>query len=119
MQARLLERGVQGVYVREAMVWHYVPEERCSPKWVLWRAYRDGIRDGMRYTAGVATVLGIPRWIVRQWLKKGFDVLIRLTWHDLRANYHAYYRFCYLSGYIRGSRIARTPSPHVVSSVKL
>jgi glycosyltransferase involved in cell wall biosynthesis len=47
MQQRMNERGIVGRYVPEAMVWHYVPSERCSPKWALARARGSGITQGI------------------------------------------------------------------------
>lgn len=37
MQERLFAAGVKGVYLPDALVWHYVPPERCSPEWALAR----------------------------------------------------------------------------------
>lgn len=42
MQARLLLLGVKGQYVPKARVWHYVPATRCSPDWLLKRAFESG-----------------------------------------------------------------------------
>ncbi|HAF61798.1 MAG TPA: hypothetical protein DCK95_05685 [Anaerolineaceae bacterium] len=40
MQRRLLENGVKGLFIPEALVWHFVPKERCSVDWALKRNYR-------------------------------------------------------------------------------
>jgi glycosyltransferase involved in cell wall biosynthesis len=42
MQRRLQELGCTARLVPAAMVWHYVPVERCSEEWILQRAYRLG-----------------------------------------------------------------------------
>lgn len=59
MQTRLRESGVRSVRVPEAVVWHWVPRDRCSPKWILRRKYRSGISEGIRLRMarrfGVAT----------------------------------------------------------------
>jgi GT2 family glycosyltransferase len=47
MQLRFVAAGLQPRYVRGAVVWHYVPRDRCSPKWALHRAYRDAYVNGM------------------------------------------------------------------------
>jgi len=47
MQRRLLRRGVAGHYLPGAVVWHFVPKERCSPDWALSRRQQDGVRAGM------------------------------------------------------------------------
>jgi len=46
MQKKLLENGVRGMYLPEAVVLHFVPEERCSPKWVLKQKSRNFIWKG-------------------------------------------------------------------------
>jgi glycosyltransferase involved in cell wall biosynthesis len=47
VQLRLTRRGMVGRYVPEAMVWHFVPRERCSPAWTLARAQSGGICAGV------------------------------------------------------------------------
>jgi len=47
VQLRLNRRGIVGRYVPEAMVWHFVPRERCSPAWALARARSGGICAGV------------------------------------------------------------------------
>lgn len=112
MEKRLLKNGVPGIYIPEAMVWHYVPVERCSPKWAARFAYRTGIWRGMDYRKQIPTILGFPRWMFRKWLKKGFKVLRTLTSKDMRTYFDAYYEFRYFSGFMRGSRIARRSSSY-------
>ena len=43
IQRRLLDMGLQSRFVPEALVFHYIPRERCSPLWTLRRCYRHGI----------------------------------------------------------------------------
>ena len=40
IQNRLLQSGKKRYYIKDAMVWHYVPRERCTPDWMLHRTYR-------------------------------------------------------------------------------
>ena len=47
MQQRLLSDGFRGRYIPEAVVWHFVPKERCDPKWALDRAYQMGVGFGL------------------------------------------------------------------------
>ena len=46
MQERLLARGVRQVDVPDALVWHYVPEERSTLRWLIRRKYRGGTQHG-------------------------------------------------------------------------
>ena len=40
--------GVQPLYIDGALVWHYVPRERCSLRWALGRTYQVGLMAGQR-----------------------------------------------------------------------
>lgn len=48
LQRRLWLNDIQAYTVLDAMTWHYVPVERCSPEWVLHRHYRTGLTKGFR-----------------------------------------------------------------------
>jgi glycosyltransferase involved in cell wall biosynthesis len=77
MQKRLLDAGGIGRYVPDAQVWHWVPRERCSPRWAFHRMYRDGIYRGLHDPAAGSSsrIFGYPRWAIR-----------RAATHALRAN---------------------------------
>ena len=47
MQRRLLDRGLRGLYIPDAKVWHHVPAARCSDEWASQRAYRSGVCIGL------------------------------------------------------------------------
>lgn len=40
-QLRMAAAGMAPQYVRNAIAWHYVPSDRCTPEWALHRAYRQ------------------------------------------------------------------------------
>lgn len=65
MQERLRQMGVRARRVPEAIVWHWVPVERCSPQWIVRRRYRNGVNAGLRWRTarrhGILTPL-IPWW---------------------------------------------------------
>ena len=111
IQARLVRNGVRGVYIPEAVVWHYVPEERCSPKWALRRAYHMGVSSGMQYVTEVPTVLGFPRWVLRECPRRGFVFVQKTARGDKYGRFDAYYNFLFFCGYVWGTRIVRTQSP--------
>ena len=46
MQERLLTLGVRQVDVPDALVWHYVPKDRSSLRWLIRRKYRGGMQHG-------------------------------------------------------------------------
>jgi glycosyltransferase involved in cell wall biosynthesis len=56
MQQRLQRRNIDTVLLPGAMVWHYVPRDRCSPEWVLERAYRHGRARGIRERAQIRSM---------------------------------------------------------------
>ena len=49
-QRRLAARGGRGVYVPEAIAWHYLHREFLNPAWVRRRAFRHGLEWGIRRT---------------------------------------------------------------------
>ena len=51
-QRRLAARGVQPVYVPEAIAWHYLHREFLERGWILKRAYRHALEWGIRRTRG-------------------------------------------------------------------
>ncbi len=55
MQARLIAFGCRGIYLHEALVWHYVPENRCSIEWVIRRSRQYGIAKGLQLADWPAT----------------------------------------------------------------
>jgi len=46
MQLRLIDQGVKSEYTPDALVWHYVPVNRCSEEWTLERAFKMGVHYG-------------------------------------------------------------------------
>ena len=47
MQGRLRKKGTVPVDVEGARVWHYVPRERSSVRWLLGRKYQHGLSQGL------------------------------------------------------------------------
>jgi len=48
VQRHLLATGMTGLYLPEAMVWHYVPKDRCTTAWVKKRCHTSGIVTGLQ-----------------------------------------------------------------------
>jgi hypothetical protein len=68
VQDRMLLQGLRPVHVPEAVVRHWVPRDRCSPDWVLERAYRQAssralVREDLPEEA---LFLGLPPWAYQQ-----------------------------------------------------
>ena len=95
MEGRLMDGGVVGRYVPLAMVWHYVPPERCSKQFASIRAYRWGIQGGLRYSGSV-----IP--LIRGWLNSGIKTLLRIPSSDPGRSFAPYLEFRFKTGFIKG-----------------
>ena len=110
MQQRLLTRGVKAIYVPEALVWHYVPQERCSIEWTLARAYRNGIQAGIEQVSldpNLPYLLGYPRWALREWIGKACNALTASVSRHPVARFEALYEYRYFTGVVRGLRVGR------------
>jgi hypothetical protein len=56
MQDRMRAEGVKPVDVRDAVVTHHVPKERCSLRWAFHRRYRAGISGYYKRGGGAKMV---------------------------------------------------------------
>ena len=66
-QNRLLSDGARPVYLAEARVWHWVPKERCTPRWALHRLYRMAMSNAMQEQPPPGPRwFGVPRWMYRR-----------------------------------------------------
>jgi GT2 family glycosyltransferase len=102
MQRLLLSKGLSGIYVPAARVWHYVPSDRCTPEWTLQRNFLNGMQEGAR-AAGHGRPLGIPPWwIVSRYFK---GIVRSTTWslsRDPKLRFRAKNRRSYDRGLICG-----------------
>ena len=100
-QRRLQSHGCKRVYVPDALVWHYVPQERCSPRWALERWYHTQRAVGaMQAQTGRGLfvlprlALGLSRAVLRRFLA-AFSP-------DPRVRFDAEWRFRGYAGYVQG-----------------
>ena len=68
IQRRLVTAGLKALCVPQALVYHWVPRDRCSPAWALERAYRTGVRNGLlkQDAAAGLTIAGYPVVLVKR-----------------------------------------------------
>ncbi|HAR32981.1 MAG TPA: hypothetical protein DCR95_02510 [Desulfobacter sp.] len=68
IQKRLLEQGCSGVYLPDALVWHYVPKSDVCFEWLKNRYFKNGLKAGYTFkeTEREGYILGIPRWLYRK-----------------------------------------------------
>lgn len=105
MQLRLGERGMTGIYVPGAFVWHWVPESRSSTRWSLERIYQNAVTSGMAYPGDERRYFGIPGWVIRMTLKK-WAARIGIIGASERKRYSLHLKYYYWSGYAYGMRFA-------------
>ncbi|MDR7420457.1 MAG: glycosyltransferase [Armatimonadota bacterium] len=106
MQARLLAVGVQGRYVPEALVYHWVPRERSTPSWALERIYRHGIWCGLRGRPDVPRLFGRPRWAVRRSVQSWLAAQVWRLHPDPGRRFAARASHAWVRGVLRGARQA-------------
>ena len=104
MQQALVATGVKPVYVPGAVVWHYVPESRCSVEWAIERAFKNGFSDGLtKHDARQSqSVFGVPRWMIRQRIELTFRSLFKPIFGNKRESFEARRSLKYLDGVIKG-----------------
>ena len=100
MQKRLLESGLKGKYVPDAKVWHFVPPERCSPKFTAKRAYKWGIQGGLDYKG---SLIGL----CKRGVIDGIRALAGTIYRDPQKKFKPYYKLCFSSGMIKGKLVSK------------
>ena len=88
MQVSLQSTGVKPKYVEQAVVWHYVPQECCSPDWSLRRVYRNALSFGIRMEDDSPQLLGVPRWMLREYLRRTFTACWRVLSRQASESVH-------------------------------
>ena len=80
MQRRLVTAGLRAMCVPQALVYHWVPRDRCSPEWALQRAYRNGISSGLlkQENAVGPTIAGYPLVLVKRTVESWVRSQMRL-----------------------------------------
>lgn len=107
MQRRLLQNGIEQIYLPQAMVWHYVPKNRCSTRWALRRAYQHGIESGLEQSLPAGHYWwGYPRWMIRQLLEQALMVTKVSFRTQPSKRFEVYYQFCKHIGRMKGIRQA-------------
>lgn len=103
MQLRLISHGYRSVAVHDAVVWHYVPKDRCSKQWLIHRRYRSGLQDAHDKDLG-KPILGIPALLWRQRIlnvaRWGRAILLPTPINRLKARFWS----AQLRGALEGSR---------------
>jgi hypothetical protein len=112
MQRRLLGAGLHGRYVPHAEVWHWNPKDRCSPRWALHGAYRNGVKYGLQASlpADTVRVCGYPRYAIRVAAEKTVRAIVRSVDPRLEARFKARHELLVALGFLKGNRLAHLRS---------
>lgn len=102
MQKRLLERGLRGLYVPDAKVWHHVPASRCSIEWAQQRAYRSGVCIGLNGVLDDQFLGNYP--LVRQVAGSAWRLCFTRNYSFVRARYIVKQLMSWAAGYRSGCR---------------
>lgn len=106
MQIALRGVGCTARYVPEAVVWHYVPKNRCSAAWALKRAFRNSITAGFEQAGphDQPSIAGVPKPVLRRAAKQAVAVCKHWFQSDARARFEVLHAFLTTCGRIRGVR---------------
>ena len=69
LQEKLSKLGYRGICVHKAEVYHFVPKENCSYRWLLKRRFRAGMTEADKIKSESVTVMGLPRWVILAYFK--------------------------------------------------
>lgn len=108
LQNQLLASGFNGMYLPGAKVWHYVPKDRCSIEWALYRHYRNGLTDGI-FAKEVKKNTDVffmqaPRWLWRKYIIQKIKVYLYkvIYFYDEERCFKVKFEACNLKGKIDG-----------------
>ena len=128
MQRRLLKLGLLGPYVPAAVVWHYVPRDRCSEQWAINRNFRHGVEGASRIAARTRPLRLPPWWVIGKYLKGIARCIVRSVSLDPERRFAAKFHHNYDRGLLYGIRYQRqlnakeaanSPAPATIAPVHL
>lgn len=99
VQRQLLATGLTGLYLPEAMVWHHVPKDRCTPAWVKKRCHTSGLVIGLQENdRGIAS---FGRAVSRITVFFCLSVVLSPCWIP-RWRWWPRFKLAYYTGLLRG-----------------
>ena len=101
----MLANGYEPVWIPDAVVWHWVPDSRCSPQWVVNRYWRGGLQEGTsRPTPPGRSFRGVPLWLWRQRAVRSAQARLKRFGPWSESRFHAERRYAHTCGLIQGLR---------------
>ncbi len=109
MQLSLIAAGLEGQYVPQALVHHWVPRDRCSPQWALERAYRNGVRRGLVTPEDreTLTIAGYPLVLIRRTIGGWMRFQLRRLSGNRGRQFAAQFKYHRQRGILRGAMLRR------------
>lgn len=104
MQERLKAAGVRFRFLQEATAWHFVPAERCTPRWLYKRHYRTGKGDARKAENYAGKWLGFKSWVWVEFAKRVRGVIGTLVGTDREQRFRSRLRVVYFLGLMHGFR---------------
>ena len=112
LQTRMMEAGMQGVDVEEAVVCHYVPQKCMSLGWLLHRRNRQGRQDGIEDENPKGTfVLNVAKQILLALAVAAKGILLRDQAKVLFTLFHTAERLGAVRGYFWKQQNERWDGP--------
>lgn len=108
MMEKLLNRNIHGYYLPNCKVWHYVPKTRCSPEWMLSRAYKKSVGNGIMLSR--ANFIVRTMFVLNSKIKLlGIRILLVILEKRLNTSqkFHYEYRKNSHSGILNGMKVAK------------
>lgn len=107
LQNKLFHNGLTPVYVKDAIVWHYVPRERCSYSWALKRAFREGVTSGLISDDFIdnRNFFNIPFWMCKKLFFSLCNVIKSFFSFSIQIFFNSLYNFFKTSGIAYGYHI--------------
>ncbi|HPZ82081.1 MAG TPA: glycosyltransferase [Thermogutta sp.] len=107
LQKKLLQRGMRPVYLPQGLVYHWVPRSRCSPQWVLRRAYQIGVAEGLEQPGSEVFLFGYPRWAYRGLMERFSRWCVTRFSRDVHRRFQAAYELWFFLGWMKGKQARR------------
>jgi GT2 family glycosyltransferase len=99
VQRKLLAKGMTGLYIPDAMVWHHVPQDRCTPAWVNKRCHTSGLVTGIQENGrGIASLI---RAVFRIPVFLCLSIVLSPCWID-RWRWWPRFKLAYYTGLLQG-----------------
>jgi len=117
LQHDLLKGQVQGVYLPDAVIYHLVPKECYTMKWVRNRKARHGVTDYILHhqeKTDIKQLFGIPAWTIRALFQEHLKLAGSLfSFSRIEKRTKLLMRISYLNGIVYGARSRRKETRNI------